>query len=146
MPTETVHADWIADQRFLLRDRFDFPIVMAQPDGVSGSDLLPLSLIGCASWDVIAILRKQRQQVTGLQVTAESEREDEPPWRFCRIRIVYRLTGRQIEPERVRRAIELTENKYCSIFATLSQAVEIQSEFEILEAPEGEKADEEETD
>lgn len=137
MPTETVHADWIDGQRFLLRDRFDFPVVMAQPDGVSGSDLLPLSLIGCASWDVIAILRKQRQQVTGLQVTAESEREDGPPWRFRSIRVTYRLTGRQIDPQRVRRAIELTEEKYCSIFATLSRAVEIQSGYEIFEEQEG---------
>jgi putative redox protein len=138
MPTETVHADWIDDQRFLLRDRFDFPIVMAQPNGVSGSDLLPLSLIGCAAWDVIAILRKQRQQVTGLQVAAESEREDEPPWRFQRIRITYRISGRRLDPKRVQRAIELTEQKYCSIFATLRQAVDILSEFEILEKPEGE--------
>jgi putative redox protein len=138
MPTETVHADWINDQRFLLRDRFDFPVVMAQPQGVSGSDLLPLSLIGCAAWDVIAILRKQRQQVSGLQVAAESEREEEPPWRFRRIRVTYRITGRRIDPLRVRRAIELTEQKYCSIFATLSRAVEIQSDFEILETQEGE--------
>ncbi|HLE13343.1 MAG TPA: OsmC family protein [Anaerolineales bacterium] len=137
MPTETVHADWIDDQRFLLRDRFDFPIVMTQPNGVSGSDLLPLSLIGCAAWDVIAILRKQRQQVTGLQVAAESERDDEPPWRFRRIHITYRLTGRRLDPKRVWRAIELTEKNYCSIFATLSRAVEILSEFEILESPEG---------
>jgi putative redox protein len=138
MPTETVHADWIDDQRFLLRDRFDFPIVMAQPNGVSGADLLPLSLIGCAAWDVIAILRKQRQQVTALQVEAKSERDDEPPWRFRRIRITYKLTGWRINPQRVRRAIELTEQKYCSIFATLSRAVEIQSDFEILENQEGE--------
>jgi putative redox protein len=137
MPTETVHADWIDDQRFLLRDRFDFPVVMAQPNGVSGSDLLPLSLIGCAAWDVIAILRKQRQKVTGFQVAAESEREENPPWRFRHILITYRLTGRGIDPNRVQRAIELTEQKYCSIFATLSRAVEIRSEFEIIEDPGG---------
>jgi putative redox protein len=136
MPTETVHAEWIDNQRFLLRDRFDFPIVMAQPDGVSGSDLLPMSLIGCASWEVIAILRKQRQQVTGLQVAAESEREEAPPRRFRRIRITYRLTGRHLDPQRVKRAIELTEQKYCSIFATLSRAVEILSEYEIFEEQE----------
>lgn len=137
MPTETVHADWIDDQRFLLRDRFDFPIVMAQPNGASGADLLPLSLIGCAAWDVIAILRKQRQQITGFQVVAESEREDEPPWRFRRIRVTYRLTGSQIDPRRVERAIELTQTKYCSVFATLSQAVDIVSEYEIVESEQG---------
>jgi hypothetical protein len=78
MPTETVHVDWIEDQRFLLRDRFDFPIIMAQPDGVSGSDLLPLSLIGCASWDVIAILQTTPagDRVTG---NCRGEREDDLP-------------------------------------------------------------------
>jgi putative redox protein len=132
MPIETVHAEWLHDQVFMLRDRNDVSIVMTQPDGVNGADLLPLSLIGCAAWDVVAILRKQRQDVTGLQVSAESARDDEPPWRFRRIHVHYRLTGRNLDPERVRRAVALTESKYCSIFATLRDAVELSSEFEIV--------------
>ena len=75
MPSETVQLDWISDQSFLLRDRSGFPVIMTQPMGVNGADLLPLSLIGCAAWDLIAILQKQRQQVSGLQVIAESERD-----------------------------------------------------------------------
>jgi putative redox protein len=127
--------DWISEQTFLLRDRGGFPIVMTQPMGVSGADLLPLSLIGCVAWDLIAILKKQRQAVTGLQAIAESERDADPPWRFRKIHIRYLLSGRGLNRAKVQRAIELSENKYCSIHATLRQVVELSSEFEILEEP-----------
>jgi len=132
MPTETVRADWIADQVFLLRDRAGFPIVMTQPQGVNGADLLPLSLIGCAAWDILDILRKQRQAVTRFEVIADSERDDEPPWRFRRIRVLYRIGGRNLDARRVERAIELTETKYCSIYVTLRDAIEIVSDYEIV--------------
>ena len=133
MLIETVRADWIEDQEFLLRDHFGFPVMMAHPMGVSGADLLPMSLIGCSVWDVVAILRKQRQQVTKLEVTAESERDEEPPWRFRRIHILYKITGHGLNPERVQRAIDLAEGKYCGVYATLREAVEITNRFEIIE-------------
>lgn len=124
--------DWISEQLFLLRDRNDFPIVMTQPAGVSGADLLPLSVIGCAVWDVVAILRKQRQELTGVQVTAESLRDDEPPWRFRKIHIHYKFAGRNLNAGMIQRAIDLSENKYCSTFATLRDALEIASDYEII--------------
>lgn len=131
---ETVQVDWMGEQQFLLKDHAGFPILMTQPDGVNGADLLPLSLIGCAAWDVIAILKKQRQQVTRFLVTADSERDPLPPWRFRRIRIHYHITGKELNLELVRRAIDLTETRYCSIYATLREAVEIISDFDIVEA------------
>jgi putative redox protein len=131
--TETVRVDWITDRMFLLRDRYSYPIIMTQPQGANGADLLPLSLIGCSAWDVMSILQKQRQQVTRLVVTADSERDAEPPWRFRKIRILYRFTGRGLKAEFIARAIELSETKYCSIYATLRDAVDIQSEYEIVQ-------------
>lgn len=131
MPTETVQAEWVRDQVFLLRDRGGFPLVMTQPGGVNGADLLPLSLIGCVLWDIQSILEKQRQQVTALAATAVSERDDEPPWRFRRISIHYRIAGREISQEAVRRAVALSEGRYCSTFATLNRAVEIASDTSI---------------
>lgn len=131
MATETVQAQWVQDQLFLLNDRFGFPLVMTQPNGVNGADLLPLSLIGCAAWDVISILKKQRQPVLGLRVTAESRREEEPPWRFKRIHIHYRFQGADLSFVHVERAIALTEQKYCSIYATLREAIELTSDYEI---------------
>lgn len=109
---------------------------MSQPKGVLGADLLPLSLIGCAIWDVMDILRKQRQPVTRCQVDAESEREADPPWRFQRIGIVYRLWGTGLDPAAIERAIRLTEEKYCSVYATLKAAVEIVTRYELHPAQE----------
>src|SRR5436309_10287440 len=106
MKLETVSLDWVGGEVFLLKDSKKFPIVMTQPQGVLGADLLPLSVIGCAAWDVVAILLKQRQQLTDVQVTADSEREEDPPWRFKSIRIIYKLTGRYLDRERVRHAID----------------------------------------
>lgn len=133
MATEQVQVDWIEDELFLGRDHHGAPLVMGQPMGISAADLLPLSLAGCTVWDVVAILRKQRQVVTGVRVTAESDREDEAPWRFRRIRLCYHITGHSINPDRVQRAIELSEQKYCAVYATLRGAVEIESTFEIIE-------------
>jgi putative redox protein len=133
MVKEKVTAQWVREQVFLLRDHQGFPIVMSQPDGVLGADLLPLSLIGCTIWDVTNILRKQKQTVARLEVEATSERDDEPPWRFRHIRVLYRIWGTGIQQAAVEKAIRLTEEKYCSTFATLKPALEIVSEYEIKE-------------
>ena len=132
MAVETVHAQWVEERVFLLKDHFGFPVVMTQPMGVNGADLLPLSLIGCAAWDVMDILQKQRQQVSGLEVSAVSVREDEAPWRFLKITLHYKISGLAINPEAVRRAVSLTEGKYCSVYATLRAAIELVSEVEMV--------------
>ena len=131
MPTETVSVEWLGDQVFLMNDRAGFPIVMTQPMGVNSADLLPLSVIGCAVWDVVVILNKQHQEIQSLKVTAESERDDQPPWQFRKIRIHYRFAGLNLSDEKIQRAIDLSQTKYCSTYATLKEAVEITSDFEI---------------
>ena len=133
MPIETVNLDWIRDRQFILRDRAGFPIFMDQPNGVNAADLLPLSLIGCSAYDVIAILEKQRQDVTDLSVTAESTRDPNPAWVFQKIHVHYKVRGRGLNAEKISRAIELGEQKYCGACATLKNAVEITSDFEMVE-------------
>ncbi len=133
MTAETVSLDWIRERQFLMYDRHGFPIVMDHPNGVNASDLLPLSLIGCSSYDVVAILEKQRQHVTDLAVTAESTRDPNPPWTFRKIHVHYKVSGRGLEKEKVAKVIELAEEKYCGVFATLRNAVEITSDFEIID-------------
>ena len=133
MPVEIVNLDWIRERQFLMRDRGGFPILMDQPNGVNAADLLPLSLIGCSAYDVIAILEKQRQEVTDLSVTAESLRDPNPPWVFRKIHIHYKVCGRGLKAEKISRAIKLAEQKYCGVYATLKNAVEIISDFEMIE-------------
>jgi putative redox protein len=136
MLTETVHLDWVRERQFLMHDHNGFPIVMDQPNGVSASDLLPLSLIGCSSYDVVAILEKQRQKVSDLSINAESTRDPDPPWIFRKIHVHYKVTGTGLDPGRVAKAIQLAEEKYCGVFATLRQVIEITTDFEIIETKE----------
>lgn len=129
--SNVVQADWISGSVLLLRDRNQFPIIMTQPRGVNGSDLLPLSLIGCATWDVLSILRKQRQALSGLRVVAQSEQDPGPPWRFRSIAMRYEFQGPALSAAKIRRAIEISQEKYCSVFVTLRDAVTINTSFEI---------------
>lgn len=133
MLIETVNLNWVRDRQFIMRDRNGFPILMDQPNGVNAADMLPLSLVGCTAYDVIAILEKQRQEVADLSVTAESTRDPDPPWAFLKIHVHYKVYGRGLDVEKISRAIELAEHKYCGVYATLKNAVAITSDFEIIE-------------
>ena len=128
MATKQVHLNWDPDQQFILQDKDNYQIVMKKPKGVSASDLLPMALIGCASHDVVEILNKQKQDLRQLNVTAESIQDDNPPWRFRKIVVHFQVVGMGIDPEKV------SEEKYCSVYNTLKDAVEIVNEFEVVEA------------
>src|SRR5512133_1943275 len=119
MITDILNLDWGGNRQFIMHDRNGFPIVMDHPNGVNASDLLPLSLIGCSSYDVVAILEKQRQKVTDLAVSAESTRDSDPPWIFRKIHVHYKVSGDGLNPRKVAKAIQLAEEKYCGVFATL---------------------------
>jgi len=131
---KTVHLQWDPQQQFILHDNDSHQIIMNKPVGVNPSDLLPMALIGCTSYDVVEILRKQRQGLQQLRITAESFQDDDPPWRFRKIHIRYQMIGRNIDPEKARKAIQISEEKYCSVYATLKDVIEITHDFEVVEA------------
>jgi len=97
-------------------------------------DLILAGLAGCTGMDVIDILRKKRQTVTGFEVQVHGDRAEEHPRKYTGFKLKYVITGRQVEPEAVRRAIELSETKYCSVMGTLRHAGPIVTEYEIREA------------
>lgn len=134
MSTNTVHAAWVRDQVFILNDRNEFPIVMTQPNGANGADLLPLSLIGCSAWDIMSNLKSEGLSVSSFEATAASEQDESPPWRFTRIHIHYRIAGESLTVDQVLKAIELSEARFCSVYATLRDAVAITRDFEIVGA------------
>ena len=133
MTTKSVHLHWDPEQQFILSDNDNLQIVMQKPKGVSAADLLPMSLIGCSAYDVVEILKKQRQGLQQLKVTAESVQDADPPWRFRKIHIHYQAIGTGIDPEKLRKAIQIGEEKYCSVYATLRDALEITHSFEVVE-------------
>jgi putative redox protein len=134
MANKQVTLHWNTEEQFVLSDDGDYRINLTKPKGVSPSDLLPMSLIGCTSYDVVEILRKQRQELHQLNVTAEAVQDETPPWRFRKIHIHYQVIGEGIEIEKVRKAIQISEEKYCSVYATLRDAIEITHDVEVVEA------------
>jgi putative redox protein len=89
---------------------------------------------GCAGMDVISILRKKRQDVTGYSIELEADRAAEHPRVFIRVTVVHRLTGRGLSEKAVADAIRLSEDKYCPVHAMLNTTVAIESRFEIVPA------------
>jgi len=101
--------------------------------GFRPMELLLVGLAGCTAMDVISILKKKQQDVTGFEVEAIGTRADEHPRVYTGIQIVYRVTGRRIDPKAVARAIELSETKYCPASAMLRERATITSRYEIVE-------------
>jgi putative redox protein len=96
-------------------------------------ELLLIALGACTAVDVVSILKKKRQVVTDYRVEVRGERREEHPRAFTKMEVKHIVRGRNVSPEAVARAIELSETKYCSVAATLRPTVEIVSTFEIIE-------------
>lgn len=88
-----------------------------------------VSLAGCTGMDVISLLGKMRVKVDAFSVATEALLADEHPKKFLEIKVTYRFAGTGINPESLRKAIALSEEKYCGVRATLSPAVAIRHEI-----------------
>jgi len=93
--------------------------------------LLLLAMAGCTAMDVLAILRKKRQQVSGLRVEVQGSRADQHPRVYTRFEVLYRVRGTNIDPQAVARAIELSTTRYCPVIGLLGKVAEIATRFEI---------------
>ena len=96
-------------------------------------EMLIAALGGCGAMDVIGILRKKRQSVTGYEVVVSGDRREDHPRSFTRIEIVHKLRGHGIDPRAVDEAIRLSETKYCSVHASFDPQIELTSRYEITE-------------
>ena len=85
----------------------------------------------CSAMDVISILQKKRLKVTRYEVEVEGDRRTEHPRAFTHIRIVHRLHGERLPERAVEEAIRLSEDKYCTVIASLRPTVQVTSRFEI---------------
>jgi putative redox protein len=90
-------------------------------------------LAGCTAWDVVEILRKQRQDIRGLEVLVAAEQQDDPPWPFTRIVLTYRVSGADLRREAVEKAVALSSDRYCSVKATLRPETVVESIIEVIE-------------
>jgi putative redox protein len=134
--TKHVLAVWQGGLQFEARANSNIPVRMDgdAKAGISPMEMVLMGLAGCAGGDIIDILRKKRQAVSGFEVKVIGQRATEHPRKYTDIEIVYVITGQHIDPAAVERAIELTEDKYCSVSATLQGVATIKSRYEIREA------------
>lgn len=108
--------------------------IRGQRSAASGPlELLLVALGGCTAADVISVLRKKRQKVTGYRIEIQGERREEHPRSFRRIEVRHYLRGAAISPQAVAQAVELSTEKYCGVAATLRPTAEIVATFEIAE-------------
>lgn len=88
---------------------------------------------GCTAFDVVAILKKGRHAITGCEVSLQAERAETEPKVFTRIHFHFRISGKQLKPDAVERAIELSKDKYCSASIMLGKTASITHDLEIVE-------------
>ena len=117
-------------------------IVMDNAEGDTGArpaELIGAALAGCTAMDVISILRKKRQQVTHYEVRTSGEQMEEHPHAFTRFDVVHVVDGVALDPEAVRRAIELSATRYCSVGSTLSSGVVEVHHSYLIRQPDGDE-------
>lgn len=98
--------------------------------GMSPMEAVLTALCGCTSVDVVSILQKKREPITGLTVSAQAEQAPDPPRVFTHIHLTYSITG-NVTRESAERAVSLSKNKYCSVSKMLEAAVKIDYSIQI---------------
>ena len=98
--------------------------------------LLLLAMAGCTAMDVISILRKKRQQVSGLNVIVQGRRAGQHPEVYTHINVLYRVRGKNVDPQAVERSIELSTTRYCPVIGMLGKVAEVTTRYEVEEETE----------
>lgn len=135
---KTARVKWVEKKQFVGTDSSKHSVVMSSQDeengtGMSPSQLLLVALGGCTAYDVVGILGKKRQRLTGLEITVTGEQEPNPPWPYRQIHVHYEVRGQALNEKAVHDAIKISEEKYCSVAATLRGAAEITYDYTIVE-------------
>ncbi|MGB9906111.1 MAG: OsmC family protein [Candidatus Saccharicenans sp.] len=136
---EIIVADWldgvafetaIDNHRLVLDTPLDYG---GQDRGPRPKPLLLVALAGCTGMDVISMLQKMRLKVEKFRLIVEGDLTTEHPKQFYRIHLVYEFTGQDLPPEKIRQAIELSQEKYCGVSATIKKAMPLTWEFKIID-------------
>lgn len=135
----TVGLKWVAGQMMVGADSNGTPLVMASwPEkdpvwrGLKPSDLLLLAAASCSTYDVVMIMDKQRAPLAGLEVQCSGEQLPDPPYSFTKIHLHYIVQG-VVEEKKLAKAIQLSEEKYCSVINTFKDCVKVTHSYEIIE-------------
>lgn len=132
---ETASIKWVGDQKFLgigpSGHAVAFDSDRESNKAPGPMEMVLMALGACTATDMVIILEKKRQKLQSLEVVCSGERAADPPRVWIRLDVVFRLRG-AVEESAVKHAMALTEEKYCSVAATLKKSAEISWRYEIL--------------
>jgi putative redox protein len=123
---------WQGGLKFSGESLFGLPIATdgsrqagGSEDGYKPTELVFFALAGCTGIDLVVIAKKMQQEVTGLTIKVNAEQREDYPMAFTRAHIIYTFTGRNLNKSKLEQAIMLSEEKYCSVGATLAGIMKI---------------------
>ena len=133
-------ASWVEGMAFMGEAGSGHAVIMdGAPEyggrnlGIRPMEMLLIGLAGCTGFDVVQILKKGRENVTGCEVEVEAERATEDPKVFTKIHISYRITGRGLSQAKAERAVTLSKEKYCSASIMLGATAEMSASLEVID-------------
>jgi putative redox protein len=130
-------VQWISGKNFIGVDSTRHAVVLSAEEhgiGVKPSEMLLVALSSCTAVDVVGILEKKRKPLSFLEIITSGEKDPEPPWPYRKINLHYRVRGKGLTDTAVAQAIRLSQEKYCSVAATVRGVALITTSFEILPA------------
>jgi putative redox protein len=132
---QTAAVKWVGEQKFVATSPSGHAINVDSDREVNSApgpmELVLMALGACTATDIVIVLKKKRQKLDGLEVICSGERAAEPPTVWTKLEIVYRLRG-ELDDAAVKHAIELSEEKYCSVAAMLKKTAKISWRYEIV--------------
>lgn len=133
----TAEVKWIGEQKFAATSPSGHAMVFDSDRGSNKGpgpmEMLLMALGACTATDVVIVLEKKRQKLQSLEVICSGERAPEPPQVWTKLEVLYRLRG-TLDEKAVKHAIELSEQKYCSVSAMLQKTARLSWQYEILPA------------
>jgi putative redox protein len=136
MTAMNVYSDWKNDSVYEAvseNNKIIFDTDSAHAHGASPVQAVLMALCTCTSVDVVSILKKKRQEITGLRVSAEAERAMDPPQVFTKIKLTYNIRGK-VDRKAAEDAVSLSKNKYCSVSKMLECTADISFEIVLPDA------------
>jgi putative redox protein len=134
-------ATWVDGRMFVGESGSGHSVVMdGAPEsggrnaGIRPMEMLLIGLAGCTAFDVVLILERGREQISFCVVDVEAERAESDPKIFTRIKLIYRLTGKDLSRAKAERAVALSAEKYCSASIMLGATAEISHDIELIPA------------
>ena len=104
--------------------------------GIRPMELVLIGMGGCTAFDVIMILERMREKVTGIDIALEADRAETEPKVFTTVRLIYKVTGHKLKRANVERAVSLSAEKYCSASIMIGKTARIEHVVEIIDADE----------